>query len=51
MTDARCSRCTEKKVGVADIIQAGGHGDRYQVGEHILYLFLLALFFLLLTST
>ncbi|THU63862.1 hypothetical protein C4D60_Mb01t20320 [Musa balbisiana] len=31
MTDARCSRCTEKKVGVADIIQAGGHGDRYQL--------------------
>ncbi|XP_058083953.1 uncharacterized protein LOC131231684 isoform X2 [Magnolia sinica] len=31
MTDARCSRCTEKKVGVADIIQAGGSGsgDRY----------------------
>ncbi|XXG85153.1 hypothetical protein AAC387_Pa11g0293 [Persea americana] len=33
MTDARCSRCTEKKVGVADIIQAGGSGcgDRYQL--------------------
>ncbi|XP_038971116.1 uncharacterized protein LOC103705583 [Phoenix dactylifera] len=31
MTDARCSRCTEKKVGIADIIQAGGHGDRYQL--------------------
>ncbi|CAL9172898.1 unnamed protein product [Musa hybrid cultivar] len=29
MTDARCSRCTEKKVGVVDIIHAGGHGDRY----------------------
>ncbi|XP_038971586.1 uncharacterized protein LOC103714040 [Phoenix dactylifera] len=31
MTDARCSRCMEKKVGIADIIQAGGQGDRYQV--------------------
>ncbi|KAJ0970188.1 hypothetical protein J5N97_023065 [Dioscorea zingiberensis] len=31
MTDARCSRCMEKKVGVADIIQAGGHSDRYQL--------------------
>jgi hypothetical protein len=30
MTDARCERCTEKKVGIADIIHAG-HGDRYQV--------------------
>lgn len=30
MTDARCSRCSEFKVGVRDIIQAG-HGDRYQV--------------------
>ncbi|KAG8051762.1 hypothetical protein GUJ93_ZPchr0001g32352 [Zizania palustris] len=30
MTDARCERCTEKKVGVSDIIHAG-HGDRYQV--------------------
>lgn len=30
MTDARCKRCQEKKVGVVDIIQAG-HGDRYQV--------------------
>ncbi|XP_052209863.1 uncharacterized protein LOC127813127 isoform X2 [Diospyros lotus] len=30
MTDARCKRCTEKKVGVTDIIQAG-HGDRYQL--------------------
>ncbi|RRT66647.1 hypothetical protein B296_00018819 [Ensete ventricosum] len=39
MTDARCSRCTEKKVGVADIIQAGGHGDRYQVCERILSAF------------
>ncbi|KAI3422734.1 uncharacterized protein J3R85_011819 [Psidium guajava] len=29
MTDARCSRCSEFKVGVRDIIQAG-HGDRYQ---------------------
>lgn len=37
MTDARCSRCMEKKVGVADIIQAGGLGDRYQV-EQIFYL-------------
>ncbi|XP_020570749.1 uncharacterized protein LOC110017925 [Phalaenopsis equestris] len=31
MTDARCSRCSKKEVGVADIIQAGGHGDRYQL--------------------
>ncbi|KAF8380247.1 hypothetical protein HHK36_027730 [Tetracentron sinense] len=31
MTDARCSRCTEKKVGLTDIIQAGGLGDRYQL--------------------
>ncbi|PKA53193.1 hypothetical protein AXF42_Ash009923 [Apostasia shenzhenica] len=31
MTDARCSRCSEKKVGVADIIHAGGHADRYQL--------------------
>ncbi|KAJ6843040.1 uncharacterized protein M6B38_299845 [Iris pallida] len=31
MTDARCSQCGEKKVGVADIIHAGGHGDRYQL--------------------
>ncbi|XP_038971303.1 uncharacterized protein LOC103698541 [Phoenix dactylifera] len=31
MTDARCSRCMEKKVGIADIIQAGGQGDRYQL--------------------
>lgn len=30
MTDARCSRCSEFKVGVRDIIQAG-HGERYQV--------------------
>ncbi|XP_057978309.1 uncharacterized protein LOC131164830 [Malania oleifera] len=30
MTDARCSRCMEKKVGLIDIIQAG-HGDRYQL--------------------
>ncbi|KAI4315418.1 hypothetical protein L6164_028230 [Bauhinia variegata] len=30
MTDARCSRCTEGKVGVKDIIHAG-HGDRYQL--------------------
>ncbi|OMO58646.1 hypothetical protein COLO4_34461 [Corchorus olitorius] len=30
MTDARCSRCSELKVGVRDIIQAG-HGDRYQL--------------------
>ncbi|KAF7828273.1 transcriptional regulator ATRX-like protein isoform X2 [Senna tora] len=30
MTDARCSRCTECKVGVRDIIHAG-HGDRYQL--------------------
>uniref|UniRef100_A0A1D1Y1U5 Protein polybromo-1 n=1 Tax=Anthurium amnicola TaxID=1678845 RepID=A0A1D1Y1U5_9ARAE len=31
MTDARCSRCMERKVGVADIIHAGGSGDRYQI--------------------
>ncbi|KAF5730001.1 hypothetical protein HS088_TW20G00371 [Tripterygium wilfordii] len=30
MTDARCSRCNEFKVGLRDIIQAG-HGDRYQL--------------------
>lgn len=30
MTDARCKRCKEKKVGVVEIIQAG-HGDRYQL--------------------
>ncbi|XP_028767408.1 uncharacterized protein LOC114725115 isoform X1 [Neltuma alba] len=30
MTDARCSRCMECKVGVRDIIHAG-HGDRYQL--------------------
>lgn len=30
MTDARCRRCSEKKVGVTDIIQAG-HGARYQL--------------------
>ncbi|MCL7048065.1 hypothetical protein MKW94_006868 [Papaver nudicaule] len=30
MTDARCSRCMEKKVGLTDIIQAG-RGDRYQL--------------------
>ena len=32
MTDARCSRCSEFKVGVRDIIQAG-HGERYQVNS------------------
>lgn len=36
MTDARCSRCTEKKVGVVDIIHAGGHGDRYLVSDRVL---------------
>ncbi|KAL9406459.1 hypothetical protein Peur_003431 [Populus x canadensis] len=30
MTDARCSRCSEFKVGLRDIIQAG-HGARYQL--------------------
>ncbi|XP_076947382.1 ASI1-immunoprecipitated protein 3-like [Bidens hawaiensis] len=30
MTDARCKRCTEKKVRLVDII-SGGHGDRYQL--------------------
>ncbi|KAM0942064.1 putative BAH domain, transcription elongation factor S-II, central domain-containing protein [Dioscorea sansibarensis] len=31
MTDARCSRCMEKKVGVVGIIQTAGHLDRYQL--------------------
>ncbi|KAF5198803.1 bromo-adjacent-like protein [Thalictrum thalictroides] len=31
MTDARCKRCQEKKVGLTDIIQAGARGDRYQL--------------------
>ncbi|MCD9643466.1 hypothetical protein HAX54_030975 [Datura stramonium] len=30
MTDARCKRCTEKKVRLMEIIQAG-HGDRYSL--------------------
>ncbi|KAL3818056.1 hypothetical protein ACJIZ3_003961 [Penstemon smallii] len=30
MTDARCKRCSEKQVGITDIIQTG-HGDRYQL--------------------
>ncbi|ERM95070.1 histone acetyltransferase KAT6B [Amborella trichopoda] len=30
MTDARCSRCTEKRVGLLEIIH-GGYGDRYQL--------------------
>ncbi|KAG5563242.1 hypothetical protein RHGRI_005856 [Rhododendron griersonianum] len=30
MTDARCKRCMERKVGVIDIIKAG-HGERYQL--------------------
>ncbi|KAL0297648.1 UNVERIFIED_CONTAM: hypothetical protein Sradi_6816900 [Sesamum radiatum] len=30
MTDARCTRCMEKQVGLLDIIQTG-HGDRYQL--------------------
>lgn len=30
MTDARCRRCTERKVGLRDIIKAG-LGDRYQL--------------------
>ncbi|CAO2203637.1 unnamed protein product [Urochloa humidicola] len=30
MTDTRCERCNEKKVGISDIIHAG-HGDRYQL--------------------
>ncbi|PHT57750.1 hypothetical protein CQW23_00113 [Capsicum baccatum] len=30
MTDARCKRCTEKKVRLVDIIQAG-HRDRYSL--------------------
>ncbi|KAJ4951720.1 hypothetical protein NE237_028552 [Protea cynaroides] len=31
ITDARCSRCMEKKVGLTDIIQGGARGDRYQL--------------------
>ncbi|KAJ3695633.1 hypothetical protein LUZ60_001010 [Juncus effusus] len=31
MTDARCQQCSEKKVGISDIIHAGGLGDRYQL--------------------
>ncbi|XP_078447523.1 protein REPRESSOR OF VERNALIZATION 1-like [Wolffia australiana] len=31
MAEARCSRCSETKVGVVEIIHAGGHGDRYQL--------------------
>ncbi|PON62872.1 Transcription elongation factor [Parasponia andersonii] len=30
MTDARCTRCSELKVGLREIIQAG-HGERYQL--------------------
>lgn len=30
MTDARCSRCTDSKVGLREIIHAG-HDDRYQL--------------------
>ncbi|KAL3499342.1 hypothetical protein ACH5RR_038435 [Cinchona calisaya] len=30
MTDARCKRCSEKKVALVDIIQTG-HGNRYQL--------------------
>ncbi|CAK8579196.1 unnamed protein product [Lathyrus sativus] len=30
MTDTRCKRCTEQKVGVRDIIRAG-HADRYML--------------------
>ncbi|RCV25682.1 hypothetical protein SETIT_5G184700v2 [Setaria italica] len=30
MTDTRCERCNEKKVGIYNIIHAG-HGDRYQL--------------------
>ncbi|WOG81244.1 hypothetical protein DCAR_0100389 [Daucus carota subsp. sativus] len=33
MTDARCKRCMEKKVGLTEIIQAG-HGDRYRLECH-----------------
>ncbi|TVT97598.1 hypothetical protein EJB05_57137, partial [Eragrostis curvula] len=36
MTDARCQRCQEKKVGICDIMHAGNN-DRYQVsGVHFL---------------
>lgn len=38
MTDALCTRCNVRKVGLVDIIQAG-HGDRYQVSmisEHLI---------------
>lgn len=41
MTDARCPRCMEKKVGVASIIQTAGHMDRYQVWQFPLSCFLL----------
>ncbi|MQM06055.1 hypothetical protein Taro_038876 [Colocasia esculenta] len=31
ITDTKCLRCMEKRVGVVDIIHAGGSGDRYQL--------------------
>lgn len=34
MTESRCSRCSEFKVGVKNIIQAG-HGARYQVNSFL----------------
>ncbi|PHT57746.1 hypothetical protein CQW23_00109 [Capsicum baccatum] len=37
MTDARCKRCTEKKVQLVEIIQAG-HRDRYSVCPCSFYL-------------
>lgn len=41
MTDALCKRCMERKVRVADIIQAGGSADRYLVCiQQVYFLFL-----------
>jgi hypothetical protein len=44
MTDARCSRCSEFKVRLRDVIQAG-HGARYQVFFTPEPFFLLAIIF------
>lgn len=33
MANVRCSICTQREVGIVDIIH-GGHGDRYQVCSH-----------------
>jgi len=40
MTDALCERCTERKVGVRDIIRAG-LADRYMVCTLMLYRYLI----------